>query len=355
MTKVNSTDIHGFEVWDSPTRDERTYDFQYGLSIYIENDKELIRAEFKTANTQNENDHDEFFDTLDFARSAGLEVIVAVDNHFNGKSPYAAERKLAERLNLYPGGVVQHGFPTSSGLAFDQPEFVLMLAQCSNHEEFNPFLERLLRVAVEQAEKSLIEGKEPNYRIHVSKLLESLGKYLDRRLEVTGVPEFIAGWTRYRDSGLGELVGHSNYVHAIIQENGPSFTYNPAMRRQVLKLTADLDDDLEKSRAIFDWITSNVKYGCEKRKLGIVYRGASQVYKDREGICGESAALQVTMERLAGNIAFLVEVGKNHVCAAHIRPNGEVVLLDTTSANGFDAKEGEFKILSDDHSLAGYL
>ena len=78
------------------------------------------------------------------------------------------------------------------------------------------------------------------------------------------------------------------------------------------------------------------------------------MYEDKEGVCGESAALQVTMERLAGNIAFIVQVGEKHACAAHIQPNGTVILMDTTTSQGFNMTYNEFKILSDDHSLAGY-
>ena len=95
-----------------------------------------------------------------------------------------------------------------------------------------------------------------------------------------------------------------------------------------------------------------------------------RTYQDRKGCCGESASLQVTMERLAGNTAFLVdvevgavgttqsgavfEITKPHACAAHITSQGQVIIIDTTSREGFGIGYDRFEILSDEHSLAKY-
>ena len=197
------------------------------------------------------------------------------------------------------------------------------------------------------------------------KLLESIGDYMEKHIQVTKIPELIAGFTSYRTYGIGSF--DIKYVRAIVQPNGSSFTYSSNIQREVKKITKRLNDDVDKSKAIFDWIISNIKY--EKRKTSC-YKGALQTYIDKNGVCGESAALQVTMERLAGNIAFLTEIEKGaigttstgrivnitelHACTAHVKPNGEILLIDTTIPEGFGIKYDLFKIVSDEHSFASY-
>ena len=65
------------------------------------------------------------------------------------------------------------------------------------------------------------------------------------------------------------------------------------------------------------------------------------------------AALQTVMERLTGEKSFLVQVGKDHMCTAHLCPSGKVLLVDPAQ-KAFDAKHTDFEILSDEHGLAGY-
>lgn len=357
MVKIGSKEInqwgYGFKRDDAILPNTCVYDLLSSPTLLVGKDGKRLKADIITASTNYERDHEKFFEILDFTQSVGLEVIVAVDNQFGGELSSPAERKLAEKLKQY-NGIIKRGFNAFFDGIFDEPEYVLMLAQCSSPENFNSFLERCLRVSVRLAEESIKEGTEPNYRVDTHRLLEDMSEYTGRKLELKGIPEIIAGYHE-RKGGLSKLVENAKYVRAIVQENGSSFTHSPAMQKKVSKVTEGLEDDLEKCAAIFGWVTSNIKYGKEKRKPGVAYRGALQVYQDKEGVCGESAALQVTMERLAGNIAFLVEVDKDHACAAHIRQNGEVVLLDTVNKDGFNARYDDFKIISDDHSLAKYV
>jgi len=353
MTKVDAKDIYGFEIDNTLCATARIYLLPSYPNILIGNDKKRIKAEIATASNLDEEDHDEFFEQLNDAQSLGLEVVIAIDSEFDGKTAETAEKKLVERLKPYQH-IVQRDFTSFFDGKFAESEYIQLLAQCSNPQESNIFVERCLKFAMIQAEKSLKQGQQPNYQINVAKLVEDMSTHLNKKIEIPHLPEYIIGKSEHRVGGLAELFKHSQYVHAIVQENGSSFTYTPAIQEKVSQLTKDLNDDLEKSKAIFDWITTNIIYGKEKRPIDVLYRGASRVYEDREGVCGESASLQVTMERLAGNIAFLVEIGTDHACAAHIRPTGELILIDTTTPLGFNAKYKEFKIISDNHSLAKY-
>ncbi|MDO8661014.1 MAG: transglutaminase-like domain-containing protein [Candidatus Woesearchaeota archaeon] len=117
------------------------------------------------------------------------------------------------------------------------------------------------------------------------------------------------------------------------------------------KITEVISGEIEKIKAIFEWVATNIQYGSKKRKPRVIYRGALQVYQDKEGVCGESATLQVTLERLVGNKAFLVEVGEKHACAAHLKPDNTIILIETTHKNGYNTQYPDFKILSDDYSF----
>jgi hypothetical protein len=351
MTKIEARNIHGFDV-DDDRIDHRCYSLPTSQMFLVGKKREGLEVNLISGDNHDEMDHDLFFDTLNFAMANNLDPIVAVDHQFNGIHRKDAEKKLVARLASYDD-IVRPGFERFFDGQFDEPEYIQLLTQCVDPEFFDSFLESCLRITLFEAERSL-EKNEPNFRIQTVPLVDDISKLLGRELSIHGIPPQIQGFTKYRFADQLSGLLNPGYVNAIVQPDGSSFTYDRAMQRQVARLTCGLHSDLEKSKAIFGWISSNVTYGSTVRSNDVRYRGALQVYKDREGVCGESAALQVTMERLAGNMAFLVEVGSKHAIASHIGSNGKVVLVDTTNKNGFDVKYSEFKIISDDHSLAGY-
>lgn len=366
MTKVRATEIYGFDIEESEP-DLRFYNLPSEECITVNRELGKMEVILGEADNHKKQKHGEFFSTLESALSSGLEVIVAVDAKFNGAHAKKAEKDLAARLDSYKG-VVRSSFDTLYLGIFNELEYVMLLTQCSNSAKFGSFLKKCLGVIADNAKKSL-ERKKPNYCFHTPELVKNIGEYLEKKIKVTGIPEVIEGFSSYGPRGMRKL--DTNYVRAIVQKNGSSFTYNAAMQRQIQKLTHGLNNDMDKSRVIFEWIFSNINYDKDSLLPLITgYRGALQTYQDKKGICGESAALQVTMERLAGNIAFLTEVEKGavgvtlsgktvslsgaHACAAHIRPNGEVVLIDTTHPEGFGIRYNHFNIVSDEHSLARY-
>lgn len=199
----------------------------------------------------------------------------------------------------------------------------------------------------------------PNYRINGTELKKTLENITSQPLDIE-LPPIIEGYSRYADKKR-DLFASEQYITAIVQKNGSSFTFDSSMVEFVNTLTHGLQNPTEKSMKIHQWVTSNIGYGTSKRKPGVKYRGALDVFYDREGVCGESAALQVTLERLVGNRCFIVNVdekefgiGEKHACAAHMGDNGSIILIETTPGGPYDVKYTHIKIVSDDHSLAGY-
>lgn len=208
-----------------------------------------------------------------------------------------------------------------------------------------------------------------NTRLDVRLFLDVLQDILKANLHCN-VPSHIDYFDSYRD----KTTFSKEFVQAIVEDNTSSFTYNTELQDLSRRLVSGKYDDLEKSRAIFEWITSNCAYDHEKvakhEAKYSSYRGALQTFKERKGICGELAALQATMERLAGEKCYLaliasggnaikgrkdpyvLENTEGHAVAAHIRPNGETILVDPTSPEGFNCHYSGYVVVSDLKSLA---
>lgn len=153
---------------------------------------------------------------------------------------------------------------------------------------------------------------------------------------------------------------HTNpYTKAIVQARGSSFMYDEKLAAEAKIIVGSETNPLYKSEAIFHWIVRNISYDDSKEKKmdteSVPIRSALEVYYDRTGICSESSALQVTMERLVGNRASLARVGDKHACAVHFNPSGKTILIDTTTPQGFDyhfPRNQVVIILSDDECFA---
>ncbi len=353
MSKIAANRFYGFETEDIHLG-YRSYDLA-SSQLLVVGSTGLAEVYLADASNHTTADHDKFFRILDYSRDRGLELIVAVDAQFNGEYngeyPKKAEKRLAQRLKPHKK-IVKPVFKTKFCGEFDEPGFVQLLTQCKEPRNLSSFLESCLEITVMEARNSK-RGRQPNYFIDTGKLREDIEKYIDRELNWENLPERIEGYSRLR-SPFPKL-SDTKYAQAIVQVNGSSFTYNQEMEKLARRLTKGASGSFERSLAIFNWIIGNVAYGKEQRKLGS-YRGALETYNSREGVCGETAALQVTLERLAGNTAFLAEVGTDHVCAAHLEPDGKVILIDTTTPNGFGLQSlpeyKQFQVLTDEHSLA---
>ena len=367
MVLLDSTELQGFTIEDYH-RDRRVYSLPGSEVLSI--GKGGTRAEiiFATASNHHPDDHPPFFAALEAIRSTGLEPIVCADAEFNNDTVGPAERALVDQLRMV-GVTPTLAFPSFFDGVFDDPEYIQVTAQCSSPRALIAFLRKGLSV-VAQCAVQRVAGDAHPYHIAVPELLADIGEYIGRPLRIKGVHEVIAGYTTDQTVRNLHVLTKHPYVHAIVQPNGSSFTYDREMVALVQQLAGGLSDDLEKSRAVFDWVIANIPYGDKHKLFGVGYRGALEVFRNREGICGESAALQATLERLAGNTAFLASiekgtpgvssagrsfvVGGQHSCVAHLRPSGEILLIDTTARDGFGIRYERFKIQSDDLSLARY-
>lgn len=349
---MDGTERFGYLVNDFIRIEARSYDLRSLQGILVEKKGSVMELDLAEASNLSCDGHDLFFETLDYARSINLDVIIVVDKEFNGNHAHDAEKSLVRRLKPYKNLVKRNCQRYFDGI-FDNPEYAALFAACHQPKKFGRFIELGLRVVENKARLSL-DGHRPNYRIHTRHLFDDISDYIGKNISVKNIPPFIEGFLKEsNNTKIQRLMDSSHYVRAIVQRNGSPFTYVTEMEDCVREFTRDMDD-LGKSRAIHKWILSNITYGNKNRESSIGYQGALDTYMAREGLGRESASLQVTMERLAGNMAYLVKVGKNHVCAAHLRPSGKMILIDTlidtTKEDGFDIKHDKFEILPDDES-----
>ncbi|OWY22213.1 DUF3857 domain-containing protein [Sphingobacteriales bacterium UPWRP_1] len=121
---------------------------------------------------------------------------------------------------------------------------------------------------------------------------------------------------------------------------------NEEQRQLVATLTKNVPDDTEKTRRIFQWVQSHIKYIAFEDGLGgFVPREANDVCSKKYGDCKDMASILVQMLRLAGVPAYYTWIGSrdkpysyydvpspivdNHMIAT-AKLNGQYVFLDAT-------------------------
>jgi len=129
-------------------------------------------------------------------------------------------------------------------------------------------------------------------------------------------------------------------------------TVNSNMASKVEELTAGLTNDLEKTEAIFRFVSQDIRYmgiTIEDEAPGYEPHDVSLTFDNRYGVCRDKAALLAAMLRLADMEAFpvLIYVGPkkdpgvpqpwfNHAVTAVRRPGGSWLLMDSTDENTKD-------------------
>lgn len=169
---------------------------------------------------------------------------------------------------------------------------------------------------------------------------------------------------------LSDLRG--NQTRAIVEPGTTPFVYNTRVQSMALYITRNCENELDRSYAIFDWITTHCQYDHEKRRKisldpVITHRNAIETFHDRKGLCGELSTLQVVMERLVGNTAYVARLriggeyiatekgdifydsrGRlGHVIAVNIGKERRQTLIDLTSPYGFNCHYDHFEIVRD--------
>lgn len=129
----------------------------------------------------------------------------------------------------------------------------------------------------------------------------------------------------------------------------PHFATTPAIRKKTAELTNGLDDNDAKIRAIFTWVSQEIRYmgiTVEEEAPGYEPHDAAMTFENRHGVCRDKAALLVAMLREAGLDAFpvLIHTGPkkdtevpqpyfNHAVTAVLREDGSYTLMDSTDEN----------------------
>jgi transglutaminase-like putative cysteine protease len=132
----------------------------------------------------------------------------------------------------------------------------------------------------------------------------------------------------------------------------PHFKDTPAMRAKVEELTKGLQDRDAKLRAVFKFVSQEVRYmgiTVEKEAPGYEPHDVQLTFDNRHGVCRDKAALLVAMLRLAGFKAFpvLIHAGPkkdeevpqpyfNHAISAVENDGGAYALMDSTDENTRD-------------------
>ncbi|MBR4172559.1 MAG: DUF3857 domain-containing protein [Kiritimatiellae bacterium] len=132
----------------------------------------------------------------------------------------------------------------------------------------------------------------------------------------------------------------------------PLSDVTPEMREKVAELIKDAKTRDEKTRAIFKFVSQQIRYmgvTTETVAPGYEPHNVSVTFRNRYGVCRDKAALLVAMLRLADIPAYpvLINVGPkideeiplpyfNHAITAAVREDGTVDLMDSTNESTLD-------------------
>jgi transglutaminase-like putative cysteine protease len=126
----------------------------------------------------------------------------------------------------------------------------------------------------------------------------------------------------------------------------------PELNKTVTELTAGAKSDLDKIKAVFDFVSKKIRYmglTPEKDRPGFEPHDVRLTFDNKYGVCRDKAALLVAMLRFAGLNAYpvLVNVGSkkdpevpepgfNHAIVGVELKKGDYVLMDPTAENTID-------------------
>lgn len=139
---------------------------------------------------------------------------------------------------------------------------------------------------------------------------------------------------------------YSWYADLVKDVNGSE---DAELKRLVGELTEGLTTDIDKVKAIFQWVQQNIKYVAFEDGLGgFIPREAAAVCQKKYGDCKDMSSIMVEMMNIAGINAHLTWIGTrdkpytynevptpivdNHMIAS-AKINGEYVFLDATGEN----------------------
>ena len=129
-------------------------------------------------------------------------------------------------------------------------------------------------------------------------------------------------------------------------------TVTPDMKKLVGELTAKAQTDQDKIKAVFYYVSKNIRYmglTPEKDRPGFEPHDVSLTFDKKYGVCRDKAALLVSLLRTAGFESYpvLMSVGEkrdgenpdpgfNHAIVSVVSPKGAYQLMDPTDENTLD-------------------
>lgn len=128
------------------------------------------------------------------------------------------------------------------------------------------------------------------------------------------------------------------------------FGLNSEVARVINKETRNCHTAEDKARKLYDWFEDNISYGDSRRWTG--YSTGQEVFRIKQGVCGEMAFLYTTMARAVGLKSNFYAVDRDHrnkkVCHAcsGVETEQRLILVDP-AYHTFDIKHKKYKKLTD--------
>jgi len=135
------------------------------------------------------------------------------------------------------------------------------------------------------------------------------------------------------------------------------FLYSNKMQQEAERICRESYEKKARAEALYDWFSLNITY--KDQAPGKPYRNSTEVFQQREGICGEMVNLYVVMARCVGLRANYVHVTTdcfdqelNHACAIIDIPGKyRTTTLVDPAYHIFDANHQVFKPLTDAQAI----
>ncbi len=146
------------------------------------------------------------------------------------------------------------------------------------------------------------------------------------------------------------LINSDYYVYINDASIENPFGLNADVMRIIKKETRNCHNSDSKAKKLFDWFQSNITYGDSKRWKG--YSTGQEVFRNKQGVCGEMAFLYVTMARSIGLKSDFVIVDRDykgdkvhHACAGVDVEKGYIFV--DPAYHMFDVSHKKYRIAAD--------
>lgn len=344
---------------------------EYGSAIRIGKNKEGLEIHLASTNSENKKNHKNFLNAVGCADTFCFDSIVRVHSDFlYGEKLKGQEEELRDKLIEF--GNVRTEYHSLFLADIIEPTHIDLIVQNTGFEDYSKTVKQFLQFNNWKAVLSTVDNK-PNYIIQTTQLVERIEDLLGEELDLGHLSRTIEGYVKGFTPFRSLFNSRSTYSLAITQKDFCPFTFNSEMGELAEKITRGLNNHLEKSKALFNWMRWNIFYDGKQRermskKEPHLYRGALQTFQDEKGVCGEKSFLYITLCRLVGIRANYVIIPKeelvriekaspefDHACAILFFPGGKSILVDPDRNNGFDIKYQEFDVCSDNDISIGHF